>query len=220
MNLRVLLVEDHPCMITLYKQLLNDNDVGYTPDIKVATDCRSAFKLISDPNPLIDFDIAIIDLSIPRDEVNNLNDGEDIAVAVRKYLPHCKTIVITSYATVFKLSAIKNMIRPEGLITKSDFNYPDLIAACTTVLDGYEYKSSTVANALKALFKNGMYLDSYNQKIIMLLSQGVKTKNMPKVLGLSVSAIDKRKIAIKLYFDIEHGGDEEIIAAAKAHNFI
>lgn len=220
MNLRVLIVEDHPSMATLYKQLFNDKDSGYQADIKVATDCRSAFQYITDPSPLIDFDLAIVDLNIPGDEFHKLNDGEDIAMEIRKHLPRCKIIIITSYATIFKLSAIKQKIRPEGFLTKSDFNYPDLIAACDEVLGGGEYKSPTINTAMRALFKDGQYLDSYNQKIILLLSQGVKTKNMPKILGLSVSAIDKRKIAIKSYFDIEKGGDEEIIAAARARNFI
>lgn len=220
MNLRVLIVEDHPSMATLYQQLFNDKDSGYKADIKVATDCRSAYQLITDPSPLIDFDLAIVDLNIPGDEFHNLNDGEDISLSIRKHLPRCKIIIITSYATIFKLSAIKQKIQPEGFITKSDFNYPDLIKACNEILGGGEYISPTIKTAMKSLFKDGQYLDSYNQKIILLLSQGIKTKNMPKLLGLSVSTIDKRKISIKHYFDIENGGDEEIIAAARARKFI
>ncbi len=220
MNLRVLIVEDHPCMATLYQQLLNEEGSQYNADIKVATDFESAHKLVSDPSPLIDFDLAIVDLNIPTEDIVNLPDGGNIAAAIRKFLPRCKVIIITSYVTIFKLTDIKHRVRPEGFITKSDFKYPDLMDACNEVLQGGEYESPTVKNAVKALFNNGLYLDHYNQKIILLLSQGIKTKNMPKMLGLSVSAIDKRKIAIKNYFEIENGGDEEIVAAARARKFI
>lgn len=63
-------------------------------------------------------------------------------------------------------------------------------------------------------------LDSYNRQIIMLLSQGIQTKNLPDYLHLSKSAIDKRKVVIKEFFDIEKGNDEDILREARKQGFI
>lgn len=54
----------------------------------------------------------------------------------------------------------------------------------------------------------------------MLLSQGIQTKNLPDYLNLSKSAIDKRKVIIKEFFDIEKGNDEDILREARKQGFI
>jgi hypothetical protein len=43
---------------------------------------------------------------------------------------------------------------------------------------------------------------------------------MPAYLGLSISAIDKRKAVIKSFFGIDKGSDEDIIKAAKKSGFV
>lgn len=63
-------------------------------------------------------------------------------------------------------------------------------------------------------------LDSYNRQIIMLLSQGVKTKNFHDYINLSTSAIEKRKVVIKDYLGIIKGTDEDILREARKQGLI
>ena len=63
-------------------------------------------------------------------------------------------------------------------------------------------------------------LDSYNRQIIILLSQGVKTKNFHEHINLSTSAIEKRKAVIKDYFGIIKGSDEDILREARKQGLI
>ncbi len=220
MKVRILIVEDHPSVSVMYQEIFNRSDCGYKTEFTTAHDCQSAYNIITDPSPLIDFDVVLLDLSLPDYLEHNIADGEDLAALIRRYLPHAKIIILTSHSTIFKIHNIDKKINPEGLLMKSDFSHSDLVSACTEVLRGDSYKSVTVKKIIKDMFKDGLYFDTYNQKIIYLLSKGVRTKNMPKILGLSVSTIDKRKNTIKGYFNIEKGGDEAIVAAAKKRNFI
>ena len=63
-------------------------------------------------------------------------------------------------------------------------------------------------------------MDNYNRQIIILLSQGVKTKNLPDLLYLSKSAIDKRKAIIKQLLGIDKGNDEDILKEARKQGLI
>jgi hypothetical protein len=85
---------------------------------------------------------------------------------------------------------------------------------------GENYYSKTIHKLNKEANSNRKILDHYNQKIILLLSQGIKTKNLHEHLHLSVSAIDKRKVSIKIFFGIEKGTDEDIIREARKQGFI
>jgi DNA-binding NarL/FixJ family response regulator len=58
-------------------------------------------------------------------------------------------------------------------------------------------------------------LDTTNRKIIELLAQGIKTKNLPEHLHLSQSAIEKRKATIKDALGIDKGTDEDILKALR-----
>ena len=83
------------------------------------------------------------------------------------------------------------------------------------LMEGDIYHSSTVTHNLKELFSQKKILDHLNRKIITLLAQGIKTKNLPNYLNISISTIEKRKANIRYYFNLEKGSDEDIIREAK-----
>jgi hypothetical protein len=62
---------------------------------------------------------------------------------------------------------------------------------------------------------NDSKFDVLNKQIITLLSQGIKTKNIPNHLNMTLSAINKRKLKIKESLQIDKGDDEAIINEAK-----
>ncbi len=207
-------------MIAGYKSILSFNKSGYDIEITSAGDCASAYKIITDPSPLVDFDVIFIDVILPADEQHKLHSGEDLAALARKYLPHAKIIMLTSHTEAFVLYSIVKKINPEGLLVKSDFSPDELLLAFEDIIKGAEYRSATVRKSIRDMLKSNSYFDSHNRQIISLLSQGIKTKNMPAHLGLSISAIDKRKSVIKGFFGIEKGTDEDIIKAARKNGFV
>lgn len=220
MKVRLLIIEDHPAMIAGYKSILAFNKCGFDIDITTTDSCSSAYKILTNPSPLIDFDVIFLDVILPPDEEHKIFSGEDLALVARKYLPLSKIIMLTSHTEAFVLYSIVKKISPEGLLVKSDFSPEELLIAFEEIFKGATYQSATVRKSIRDMLKSSTYFDSYNRKIISLLSQGIKTKNMPNHLGLSISAIDKRKSVIKSFFGIEKGTDEDIIRAARKNGFV
>ena len=63
-------------------------------------------------------------------------------------------------------------------------------------------------------------LDDIDRRILYELSIGTKTKDLPALVPLSLTGIEKRKRLLKQIFDIDSTDDRELILAAKEKGFI
>ena len=215
--INILIVDDHPTMVEGYKTIL---DTYYSSDdmsIVSAYNCENAFKIINSGS---NFDIVLLDINLPSFESEKIFSGEDLAVLVRKNNPQTKIVMVTSHTETFLLFNLIKKINPEGLLVKSDFTSNDFLTAFVDILNGQICYTATARQSLKDVYIENNYLDAYNRRIITLLGKGIATKNLPDHLNLSISAIDKRKAQIKIFFNIEKGNDEDIIREAKRKGFI
>lgn len=219
MSMQVLFVDDHYLMIEGYKSILAISPIDRDTEIYAAHNCEEAFNLIT-KQPKIYFEMVFLDLTIPPFPNENLWSGADLAKVVKKHLPECKITILTSHAEAFVLYDIIKEINPSGLLVKSDITIPEFRVAFEEILNGTIYYSATVKQYLREITSRTIYLDNYNRQIILLMAQGIKTKNLPNHLPLSISAIDKRKVLIKEYFNLDRGTDEDILYAAKKAGFI
>lgn len=219
-SLNILMIDDHPSMIEGYKSILSFNDLGIQINSVPAYNCESAYNIITSEDNSEAFDMAFVDLSLPPYLDKNMKSGEDLALLIRKTHPKCKIVILTSHAEAFILDNIQKTIEPNGLLVKSDFTAEELLIAFEQIYNNQIYTSKTVVDNIADLHEKSAFLDENNRKLITLLSEGVKTKNMPQHMNLSISAIDKRKAQIRHYFKIEKGTDEDIIRAAKNHGLI
>lgn len=220
MKLHLLIIDDHPTQIEGYKAILNFNNAGYELQFTVAKDCESAFHMITDPVNKTAFGVIFLDWSLPPYEKENILNGEDLGALIRKHMPKTKIIMMTSHSEGFILYNILHKCSPEALMVKSDFTANDLLTAFDTVLAGKTYTTATVKENLRNVTSKTDYLDAHNRQIIQLLAQGVKTKNIPDMLQLSQSTVEKRKANIKDYFGIAKGGDGEIVKEARERGYI
>lgn len=218
MEVTVLMIDDHPPIIEGYKSILSYNPFGYMPNITTVFSCESAYHLLSTTK--IPFDLVMIDYTMPPYPERNIHNGGDLVPIIRQYLPEAKIMMLTSHSETLLLLRLMNECHPEGLLVKSDFMADDFLEAFDTIVKGENYFSSTIQSLRKESTEKINVLDSYNQQIITLLSIGIKTKNLPDHLHLSKSAIDKRKVFIKEFFDIEKGTDEDIIREARKQGLI
>lgn len=219
-KLKILMVDDHPSMIEGYKIILSYNSSGFDIETFAAYNCETAFALITNRTKINNFDLVFLDYSLPPFEEMNIKSGEDLAMLVKTLLPEVKIIMLTSHTeSILLYNLIKN-IEPAGLLVKSDFSADELLLAFDTIMHGNTYHSDTVKANIKELLSGNKYLDDYNRQIIGLLAQGIKTKNLPNHINLSISAIEKRKVQIRDYFCIKNGNDEDIIREAKSLGFI
>ena len=218
MELQVLMVDDHPPIIEGYKSILAFNSFGYVLNTKAAHSCEAAYKAITEAeNP---FDIVFLDVTLPPFPEKKLNSGEDLVPVVKRHHPNAKIIILTSHSESIVLFKIMKEHHLEGILVKSDFKSEELITAFDTVVKGGTYYSDTIVKHQKSWDEKSKVMDSYNRQILLLLSQGVKTKNLPNMLHLSKSAIDKRKAIIKQIFGIDKGTDEDILNEARKQGLI
>ena len=75
-------------------------------------------------------------------------------------------------------------------------------------------------NVLKEMLTPEKYLGKINRQIISLIGEGKKNKNLPEILNISLSSIEKRKTQIRLYLNIPKSNDEEMIKEAKKRGLI
>jgi len=218
MKIQVLMIDDHPPIIEGYKSILSFNTNGYVLDTISANNCEEAYKEIV--NSKKQFEIVFLDLTLPSFTEQKIDSGEDLIPLIRKYHPGAKVIVLTSHSESLPLFKVLNDKKPEGLLIKSDFQANELLIAFDEVVRGKNYYSATVVKHQKQWEEKNKIMDNYNRQILILLSQGVKTKSLPDILHLSKSAIDKRKAIIKQNFGIEKGTDEDILREARKQGLI
>lgn len=218
--INILMVDDHAPIIEGYKSILSYNKSGFPIVTKEANDCELAYKIITNSQNSVLFDLVFIDVTLPPFIEKNIHSGEDLVPLIKEYLPNAKIVVLTSHTESLVLFRILDNCKPDGLLVKSDFTSEEFLEVFETILSGEKYFSKTVLKHNKDVIENRKVLDYYNIQIITLLSQGIKTKNLHEHLHLSISAIDKRKAVIKVFFGIEKGTDEDIIREARKQGFI
>ena len=218
MELQVLMVDDHPPIIEGYKSILSFNTYGYVLNTIAAFNCENAFNAIVEEKR--SFDVVFLDLTLPPCFEKGLNSGEDLIPVVKKYHPKAKIIMLTSHSESIVLFKIMSEYSLSGVLVKSDFQSEELLTAFNIIVKGGTYYSQTVIKHQKAWNEKSKVMDSYNRQILTLLSEGVKTKNLPDLLHLSKSAIDKRKAIIKQIFGIDKGTDEDILKEARRQGLI
>lgn len=220
MAVKILFVDDHPSQILGYKTILAYNKRNLDIEATECYNCKDAFSIITDRINLPDFDLVFLDRSMPAYEEGGIFSGEDLAVLLKKDFPDIKIVILTSHAESFIVYDIVKNVNPSGLLIKSDFSGDELLRAFDLLMDDEIYHSETVKKAIKELLSREDYLDSINRKIIILISQGFKTKTIAGEINLTESAVEKRKAKIKDYFCIDKGNDEDIIREAKKLGFI
>lgn len=219
MPFKVLMVDDHKTMLAGYKSILEFNDKNLELEVTFSHDCEDAYNIITNTDSS-SFDLFFLDRSLPPYLDKKIKSGEDLAVLIRKQLPDAKIIMLTSHAETFVIYDIVQKIQPNGLLIKSDFDGDELLLAFNKILNNETYFSETVTTALKEQIISRGYLDTIDRQIITLLSQGYRNKTIATELGLSDSAVEKRKVKIKDYLNIDKGNDEGIITQCRILGFI
>ena len=67
---------------------------------------------------------------------------------------------------------------------------------------------------------NPIELDIFDKQILYQLGKGIKTKDIPQYVPLSLSAIEKRKQNIRELLEVTGGSDIDIIREAKDKGII
>ena len=218
-TIKILMVDDHPSMLEGYKIILSYNEMGYNIETTTVHNCQAAYEIIVNPAKFNFFDLAFLDYSLPVYEEKNIKNGEDLAILLQQFSPLTKIAILTSHTESILLFEIIKKIDPAGLLIKSDFSAEELIKAFDLMIRGSKYYSQTVKEINRKIYSLSV-LDKTNLKMLKLIGEGVKTKNLPVMLDLSQSTVEKRKMILKEFLEVKGGNDQDIIKAAKKKGYI
>ena len=217
--MNILIVDDHPFIIQAYKNALDKySQQGYEFDVTQANNCKSGYENIVDAKKY--FDVAFFDISMPEYAEKGIYSGEDLASLIKTEMPDCKVILLTMHTELLKINNIIKNINPNGLIIKNDLTFDELIFAFDKIINNESYYSQTVIKLVGQAQYNNIELDAFDKQILFHLSKGVKTKDLPQYIPLSLSAIEKRKLNIREILEVTGGSDIDLINEAKTKGVI
>ena len=217
--MKILIVDDHPFIIQAYKNALEKySQQGYEFEVIQANNCKSGYENIVESK--IPFNVAFFDISMPEYAEKGIYSGEDLAVLMKSEMPSCKVILLTMHDELLKINNIIKNINPNGLIIKNDLTFDELIFAFDKIINNESYYSQTVIKLVGQAKYNDIELDAFDKQILFHLSKGVKTKDLPQYIPLSLSAIDKRKLNIREILEVKGESDIDLINEAKTKGVI
>jgi len=213
-DLNILIVDDHPMTVNGYINVLSEeNFEGYRLSFTKALDCEEAYNLITDENNY--FDIAYLDLSLPAYPEEKIFSGLDLGLLIRKIMPRAIVIILTMHSEATLVDRLIKEINPQGIICKSDIDIDEFVNAFKIIYAGETYFSHKILKSLKDRVLDNFNFDHYDKQILMRLSEGIATKNIPSYVPLSLSAIEKRKAHLKNAILQGKGDDHDLIEAIK-----
>lgn len=211
MTKKILIVDDHPSMITGYKTILSHNNLGHEFEFYSENNCKTAYDRISNVTNPISFDLVMLDYSLPSYPEENISNGGDLAVLVHKYLPSAKILIITSHFESVILYNIYLKTQPNGIMVKTDVDDEELLLAYEKIMKGETYFSKTAKKAKAERLLAEGHFDAIDRQIISLLSTGCQIKTIATAIKVSEDTVKKRKSKIKDMLGIDKGNDEDIL---------
>lgn len=215
-ELNILIVDDHPMTVNGYINVLSEEEFeGYDLKFTKALDCEQAYKIIMDDS-VPPFNIAYLDLSLPAYAEKGIFSGFDLGLLIRKVMPDCIVIILTMHSEASLVDRLMKQINPQGILCKSDIDIDEFLNAFKIIFRGDTYLSNKIVKSLKEKVFDNYKLDSYDKQILMRLSEGIQTKDIPNYVPLSLSEIEERKDKMKnMLLQGKGGDDRELIEAIK-----
>ena len=223
-KLKILMVDDHPVIIEAYKNILESANLtdSYNFSIDTAINCDTAIEKIKKSAKSVHYDVLFLDIKLPPSTDGEIISGEDLAVYAKTILPETKILILTTYNDSLRIHNILKTADPDALLIKDDLTSKELLKALDTILNNPPYYSATVSKYFRkqSIYYGEAFLDETNRKIIYHLSKGIKTKDLPNHVPLSLSAIEKRKSQIINLFELNKPSIEDLLKEASKRGFI
>lgn len=198
MNETVLLADDQPMFRGVLRTVLEREGFEVVGE---AGDGRRAVRLAVTLHPMV----VVLDVAMP------LLNGIDAARAIRRQTRECtKVVLLTMYEeSVYALEALRAGIR--GYVLKTQAS-ADLATAIREVASGTTYLSPAISGPLVNAFRAdreppSVPLTDREREVLQLIAEGSSTKQVARVLDLSVRTADSHRTRIMHKLDLHTTAD-------------
>ena len=219
-NYSVLIVDELPMISEAYKMAfstISSINEAIVFSIDIANDCDSALKIINKSKKL---NIVLFDIEIPPSKDLEFLSGEDLGKLIKEKFPRAKIIISTTYNDNFRIKSILENINPDSLLIKNDINSEELVLAINKVIKNQSYHSNSVLKKMQDIIFTKHLLDKKDRRILYEISLRATNKEISDLIGLSISAVEKRKRKLNNIFGIKNRNDRKLIFEAKNKGFI
>lgn len=221
--INVLIVEDEPLILTTLQRAfdcVSNSSKKWNFKLITARDCDSARLKINKAERGLAFDLALLDINIPPSADKKLLSGEDLGIELRALFRDIKIVVFASHNQRFRVNNILQSVKPNGLLIKTEIEFNDLVRSIKVVLKGSPIYSKGVLQSIRMQISNKFTLDRIDRLLLFQLSLGTKTKDMPKLIGLSKGGIESRKRRLKELFCLDNANDADLLKAARDMGYV
>jgi DNA-binding NarL/FixJ family response regulator len=219
----VLIIEDHPLITEAYKKAFSQislKNPKLSFKISSANNCDTAFLMIEEAVKHQELDIVLLDIKLPPSTNGTLLSGEDLGLKIIELSPNSKIIVSTTFNDNYRINSIFKSLNPEGFLIKNDLSPKELVLAIESITEGNPYYSKSVIDLMRKLTSNDFLIDSVDRKLLYELSKGTKMSQLPDIIPLSISALEKRKRVLKEIFNLVDKDDRDLFRIAEEKGFI
>lgn len=219
----VLIVDDHPIIADAYKSAfdyISSEDVELEFNISIVNNSDDAIETITKASKTNGIDIVFLDISLPPSTDGKILSGEDIGIKIRQIIPSCKIIIATTFNDNYRIQVILKNVNPDGFLIKNDVNKEELVTSIKSILADTPYYSKSVLELFRKQSSIDYKLDKIDRQLLYEMSIGTKMKDLPKIIPMSMTGLEKRKKHLKVLFEVKENDDRELILKAKEKGFI
>ncbi len=214
--MNIFIVDDHPLNVDSYVSILTTIRPNKKVNFHLAYNCEQAYTTINNlVREDIKLDIAFIDIRLEAYSEKNMFSGDDIGLIIQEKFPKCKIIIISMHSDPIAVNRIIKVLNPLAFISKNDIDYKSFNSIMKAIDNNEFLYTKSINDARKEFMIKNINWDEHDSKLIQLIAKGVKTKDLPLYIPLSLSAIEKRKANLKKQLIFEGGSDTLLIERIK-----
>ncbi|WP_299902555.1 hypothetical protein [uncultured Aquimarina sp.] len=211
--LEVLIIDSNQILVEGYKSILaNSSKSSYSFSIQVIEEINDSwFKKASNMNR---WDVVLIEFNLTSKITIANSLIENFLLKIKKISHRTKVLIVTKTTDRYKIYNYIKKINPEGFLLKSEVDPDILFQAIHNIINGNKYYSSSIIQILQLQLQLHLDIDDIDRSILHNLSKGVKTKDLVKIVPLSLAGIEKRKRRLRDLLKVEAKNQKLLIEKA------
>ncbi len=222
--IKTVIIDNHPLLVDDYRATLRkieSTSKKFNFIIEEIKSYEGALALITKKVEREEnIDLAFLDLHISTTRRRSYQNGEAIGIKIRSLYPQSKIIIKADSKDNFQINRMLRIVKPEGFLIMTDVDKEVLKNTIIDVLNDPPFYSKSV---LKSFYKSkghNISLNELDERLLYELSCGIKMKDLPEILPLTLAALEKRKQNIKSLFGIEGRDNSMLLKKAREYGFI